>query len=117
MSFINLVLTHTAANEIKKLFEQRPSKALGVRIIAYKDGSEIIYNMSFADEVMESDVCFDVDEIPFIASNSILVFLENTQIDFVTIGNASGFVFQNVCSQGSRSCFNCNGVCCGRTSA
>ncbi|GHS95044.1 hypothetical protein AGMMS49949_09190 [Alphaproteobacteria bacterium] len=114
MEVLNLNITPLALDKIHEFLEQRQPLPLGIRIFVYQDLNGISHSLSFTDEVSSSDTVFDIDGITFVTDAHSAPFLANMILDFMTVGESSGFVFQNDCASASRSCLNCKGACHAR---
>lgn len=108
---LNFKITETAKSELERLLQERLPVAMGVRLWVESGAGGVVYSMSFADEVLPSEEVFKVGGVQLIAAKSAFPFLENIQLDFMAMGESSGFVFQNFCSPGVKSCLQCTGAC------
>lgn len=106
-----LKLTKAAEEELHRVIQDRLPSPVGIRIAVEAGTGGVGYGMSFADEISPGEVCFDLSGLCFITSKNNMIFLENVQMDFMTFGETSGFVFNNVCHSGSKSCLQCTGAC------
>jgi iron-sulfur cluster assembly accessory protein len=111
---IGLFVTAAALDKVHEILQDRQPPPLGVRIFVYQDVTGINYNMNFAEEIDPSDNILDIDGITFVADINSSIFLNNIIMDYMTIGSASGFVFQNNCNATSTSCLTCSGSCYGK---
>jgi iron-sulfur cluster assembly protein len=111
---IALAVTSKAVEKINNFLSNKQPMPLGIRIVVYQELGGVNHSLSFVEELSSSDIVFDVDGITFVTDAHSSLFLDNMILDFVTLGNSSGFVFQNNCSATNRSCLNCNGSCYGR---
>lgn len=88
-------LTERAATQIRSYLEGRGG-GLGIRVIVESsECSGMAYRLVFVDEPEEHDMVFDSHNAKVFVDPTSIVWLEGTVIDFVQIGEESGFAFQN----------------------
>lgn len=102
-------VTATALDKIQECLQDRQPTPVGVRVFVYPNGTEIAHSMTFAEEIDPTDQILNIGGVTFLADAHSAIFLENMVLDFVTLGVASGFVFQSACS--GKSCLTCRGAC------
>lgn len=109
MGSINLSVTSPALDKIHEFLQDRQPTPVGVRIFVYQDVNGINHSMNFAEDISPADQVFDIEGVTFITDSHSAIFLNDMVLDFITMGETSGFVFQSGCS--GKSCFNCRGAC------
>lgn len=105
----NFSVTAIALERIHELLQDRQPTPVGVRVLVYQNGTDIAHSMTFAETIDPTDQVFNIGGIAFLTDPHSSLFLDNMILDFVTIGEASGFIFQNACS--GKSCLTCRGAC------
>jgi iron-sulfur cluster assembly protein len=90
-----ITLTDAAADRVKTFIENR-GKGIGLRLGVRTTGcSGMAYVLEFADELDESDVVFEDNEVKVIVDPKSLVYLDGTELDFGKEGLNEGFKFKN----------------------
>lgn len=98
-----LTLTETAVKEVKRLVESQNSPNLGLRMGVKGGGcSGMTYTLNFEAEVREQDQVLEIEGVKVIVDSKSLLYLDGTQLDFVSGLNGSGFKFVN--PNATRSC-------------
>ena len=90
-----ITLTDAAADRVKTFIDNR-GKGIGLRLAVRTTGcSGMAYVLEFADEVDETDVVFEDNEVKVIVDPKSLVYLDGTELDFGKEGLNEGFKFKN----------------------
>jgi len=90
-----ITVTESAARHVKGYLENR-GKGVGLRLaVRTMGGSGMAYVLEFADEVEESDVVFEDNDIKVIVDPKSLVYLDGTELDFGKEGLNEGIKFNN----------------------
>ena len=90
-----ITLTDAAANRVTQFIANR-GKGLGLRLGVRTTGcSGMAYIVEFADEIGESDVVFDDNNVKVVIDPKSLVYLDGTELDFAKEGLNEGFKFNN----------------------
>lgn len=102
-----ITMTETAASHVSKHLAQR-GKGLGIRVGVRTSGcSGLAYVLEFVDQAEEGDKVFEDRGVKVVVDEKSLVYLDGTELDFVTEGLNEGFKFTNP---------NVNGECgCGES--
>lgn len=88
-------LTERAAIKVRHYLEERGG-GLGIRVVVESsECSGMAYRLVFVDEPEEGDVIFECHDARLFVDPKSIVWLEGTVIDFVQVGEESGFAFQN----------------------
>ena len=88
-------LTEQAAIQIRGYLEGRGG-GMGIRVIVESsECSGMAYRLVFVDEPEEHDMVFDSHDAKVFVYPKSIVWLDGTVIDFVQVGEESGFAFQN----------------------
>lgn len=90
-----ITLTDAAADRVKTFMENR-GKGVGLRLAVRTTGcSGMAYVLEFADELDQSDVVFEDNDVTVIVDPKSLVYLDGTELDFGKEGLNEGFKFKN----------------------
>lgn len=90
-----LSFTDRAAKQVVNYLEERGG-GLGIRIIVQSsECSGMAYRLVFVDEAEEGDTVFESHGAKVYVDPKSLVWLEGTVIDFLHVGEESGFAFNN----------------------
>lgn len=90
-----ITLTDAAADRVKTFIDNR-GKGIGLRLGVRTTGcSGMAYVLEFADEVEESDVVFEDNDVKVVVDPKSLVYLDGTELDFGKEGLNEGFKFKN----------------------
>ncbi len=90
-----ITLTDAAANRVSQFIANR-GKGLGLRLGVRTTGcSGMAYIVEFADEIADSDVVFDDNNIKVVIDPKSLIYLDGTELDFAKEGLNEGFKFNN----------------------
>lgn len=90
-----ITLTDAAADRVKTFMDNR-GKGIGLRLGVRTTGcSGMAYVLEFADEVDETDVIFEDNDVKVIIDPKSLVYLDGTELDFGKEGLNEGFKFKN----------------------
>ena len=78
---------------------------MGIRVVVEpSECSGVAYRLVFVDEPEEHDVVYESCEARVFVDPKSVVWLEGTLIDFVQIGEESGFSFENPNVKSQCSC-------------
>lgn len=87
--------TDRAAEQVKNYLAERGG-GLGIRVIVQSsECSGMAYRLEFVDEPEEVDVIFESHGAKIVVDSKSLVWLEGTVVDYLQIGEESGFSFSN----------------------
>jgi iron-sulfur cluster assembly accessory protein len=103
---MNLILTDTAAAEVKKfmLAEELPSDG-GLRVRVLPGGcSGFQYGMEIEEAPQEDDSVLEVNGINVFVDMFSAQYLDNVEIDYVSSVMGSGFTFKNPNATGGCGC-------------
>jgi len=90
-----ITLTEAAANRVNKFLTNR-GKGVGVRLGVRTSGcSGMAYVLEFVDEAEEDDAIFEDRGVKVVIDPKSLLYLDGTELDFVTEGLSEGFKFNN----------------------
>lgn len=90
-----ITLTDAAADRVKTFLDNR-GKGIGLRLGVRTMGcSGMAYVLEFADELDDSDVVFEDNDVKVIIDPKSLVYLDGTELDFGKEGLNEGFKFKN----------------------
>ncbi len=90
-----ITLTDAAADRVKTFMDNR-GKGIGLRLAVRTTGcSGMAYVIEFADELDESDVVFEDNDVTVVVDPKSLVYLDGTELDFGKEGLNEGFKFRN----------------------
>lgn len=90
-----ITLTDAAADRVKTFMENR-GKGIGLRLGVRTTGcSGMAYVIEFADELEQTDVVFENNDVKVIIDPKSLVYLDGTELDFGKEGLNEGFKFRN----------------------
>ncbi len=90
-----ITLTDAAADRVKNFIDNR-GKGVGLRLGVRTTGcSGMAYVLEFADEVEETDVVFEDNDVKVVVDPKSLVYLDGTELDFGKEGLNEGFKFKN----------------------
>lgn len=90
-----ITLTDAAADRVKAFMDNR-GKGIGLRLAVRTTGcSGMAYVLEFADELDQSDVVFEDNDVKVIVDPKSLVYLDGTELDFGKEGLNEGFKFKN----------------------
>ena len=96
-------LTDKAAEEVKRLIEAKDLQDHYLRIGVEGGGcSGLMYSLHLDDQVNDSDRVFETKGVKLVCNPQSAVYLNGTQIDYVTSMVGGGFKFIN--PNASRSC-------------
>lgn len=88
-------LTDRAAEQVRNYLDERGG-GLGIRVIVQSsECSGMAYRLEFVDESEEGDLIFDSRGAKIFVDEKSLIWLEGTEIDYLQIGDESGFAFNN----------------------
>ena len=101
-----LVLTETAANEVKKFMEaENAGSEAGLRIRVVPGGcSGFSYSMQIEDGPRQGDEIIDQAGLRVFVDMFSRQYLEGVQVDYVNSVMGSGFTFSNPNATGSCGC-------------
>ena len=90
-----ITLTDAAADRVKTFMDNR-GKGIGLRLAVRTTGcSGMAYVLEFADELDETDVVFEDNDVKVVVDPKSLVYLDGTELDFGKEGLNEGFKFKN----------------------
>ncbi|MEM7209530.1 MAG: iron-sulfur cluster assembly protein IscA [Pseudomonadota bacterium] len=90
-----ITLTDAAADRVTNFLANR-GKGIGVRLGVRTTGcSGMAYVIEFADEVEETDVVFNDNNVKVVIDPKSLPYLDGTELDFAKEGLNEGFKFNN----------------------
>lgn len=90
-----ITLTDAAADRVKTFMDNRGA-GIGLRLAVRTTGcSGMAYVLEFADELEQSDVVFEDNDVKVIVDPKSLVYLDGTELDFGKEGLNEGFKFNN----------------------
>ncbi|MEZ5525593.1 MAG: iron-sulfur cluster assembly protein IscA [Pseudomonadales bacterium] len=99
-----ITMTDAAAEHVSKHLTQR-GKGVGVRVGVRTSGcSGLAYVLEFVDQVEEGDQIFEDHGLKIVVDEKSLVYLDGTELDFVTEGLNEGFKFTNPNVTGECGC-------------
>lgn len=88
-------LTDRAAEQVRNYLAVRGG-GLGIRLIVQpSECSGMAYRIEFVDKSEDGDVIFDSFGAKVFIDEKSLVWLDETEIDFLQVGDESGFAFSN----------------------
>jgi iron-sulfur cluster assembly protein len=92
---MSITLSESAAQQIRDCLASR-GRGLGVRLVAESsECSGFSYRISFVDQPDVHDAVFTCHGTNVYVDHRSLFFLDGTDVDFVTVGQQSGFVLNN----------------------
>ncbi len=90
-----ITLTDAAADRVRTFMDNR-GKGIGLRLAVRTTGcSGMAYVLEFADELDQTDVVFEDNDVKVIVDPKSLVYLDGTELDFGKEGLNEGFKFNN----------------------
>ncbi len=90
-----ITLTDAAADRVKTFMDNR-GKGIGLRLAVRTTGcSGMAYVLEFADELEDTDVVFEDNDVKVVVDPKSLVYLDGTELDFGKEGLNEGFKFKN----------------------
>lgn len=90
-----LSLTEGAAQEVRRMIDERGG-GLGIRLIVEpSECSGLAYRLQFVDELAEDDCVHESFGTKLIVDQKSLVWLDGTEIHFVQEGDETGFDIRN----------------------
>ena len=99
-----ITLTDRAAERVRNYLAQRGA-GIGLRLGIKKTGcSGFAYVVDYADEVGDTDVVFDADDVKVIVDQQSLELIDGTEIDYVRQGLNEAFRFRNPNATGECGC-------------
>lgn len=100
-----ITLTTEAANQVKKLLENRGKNSAGIRIgISTKGCSGLSYTLEFVDNIDSNDEKISIHDIDIYVDPKATLFLIGTKMDYVEDDLQSGFQFSNPNEKGRCGC-------------
>ncbi|MGH8557289.1 MAG: HesB/IscA family protein [Methylococcales bacterium] len=105
-------VTEDAQNVLAGLIDDADEDYEGIRIYVQGGGcGGMSYSMTFAEEITEYDSVLDCGKLKLLVDPVALGFLSGCEIDYVTEGLNSTFVFRNAFQSvgGSGKCSGCGG--------
>ena len=103
---VNLSVTETAINEVKKFIEaENAGPEAGLRIRVVPGGcSGFSYSMQIEDGPKQGDEILDQSGLRIFVDMFSRQYLDGVQVDYVTSVMGSGFTFSNPNASGSCGC-------------
>jgi len=103
---VNLSVTETAINEVKKFIEaENAGSEAGLRIRVVPGGcSGFSYSMQIEDGPRQGDEILDQNGLRIFVDMFSRQYLDGVQVDYVTSVMGSGFTFSNPNASGSCGC-------------
>lgn len=103
---MNLVLTDTAVNEVKKFLEsENPGEQGGLRVRVIPGGcSGFQYGMNIEEAPAETDEVIEKDGLKVFVDMFSAQYLNGVEIDYVSNVMGAGFTFNNPNSTGGCGC-------------
>lgn len=99
-----ITLTDRAAERVRNYLAKRGA-GIGLRLGIKKTGcSGFAYVVDYADEVNDSDVVFDTDDVKVIVDQQSLELIDGTEVDYVREGLNEAFRFKNPNAAGECGC-------------
>lgn len=99
-----ITLTDAAADRVRTFLDNR-GKGIGLRLGVRTTGcSGMAYVLEFADELDDTDVVFEDNDVKVIIDRKSLVYLDGTELDFGKEGLNEGFRFNNPNVKGECGC-------------
>jgi iron-sulfur cluster assembly protein len=99
-----LSVSAKAAAQIKKALLRRGS-GVGLRVAVKTSGcSGYAYALEYADQLRDTDVVFESEDVTLIVDRQSLPLLDGTQLDWVREGLNEGFKFHNPNAKASCGC-------------
>lgn len=104
-------LTHSAANELKRIMNEDGAETGKYLRIGVKGGgcSGMSYLLGFEDKT-EKDEIYEIEGIPCIINPAHLIYLANIEIDWEGGLNSRGFTFNNPNASTTCGCGSSFGV-------
>ncbi len=101
---MSVSLTPAAAERVQSFLAKR-GQGVGLRLGVRKTGcSGFAYVVSYADEVGNADVVFEVRGVKVIVDSESLRYVDGTEIDFTRHGLNEAFKFRNPNVRGECGC-------------
>ncbi|MDP6032174.1 MAG: iron-sulfur cluster assembly accessory protein [Alphaproteobacteria bacterium] len=98
-------VTSPAVDRIKELLDGRSKPSAGIRIGTNSKGClGMSYTLEFADQKEPNDDMVEQDGVTVFIDPKALMFMLGTELDFVSDGLQSGFVFNNPNEKGRCGC-------------
>ncbi len=112
LSDADVNVTQAAQDVLAGLIDDADDEFDGIRIYVQGGGcGGMSYSMTFAEEITEHDSVLDCGKFKLMVDPIALGFLNGCEIDYVTEGLNSTFVFRNAFQSvgGSGKCSGCGG--------
>lgn len=99
-----LILTPAAGQQIFSLYELDP-ELLGVRLAVKKSGcAGFAYDLSMAHQQLADDLVFTQDGGKLFVARDMMVYVDGTTVDYVSVGLNSMFTYTNPKAQDACGC-------------
>ena len=99
-----VTMTEAAAERVRKFLQSR-GKGIGLRLGVKTSGcSGMAYVLEFVDETQGDDEVFNIAGVNIIVDSKSLIYLDDTELDFVKEGLNEGFKFNNPNKKGECGC-------------
>lgn len=108
----DICVTRAAQEVMAGLIRDSEEEFEGIRIYVQGGGcGGMAYSMTFAEQVSEYDSILELEQFKIVVDPVALGFLTGCEIDYLTEGLNSSFVFRNVFQSlgGSGKCAGCGG--------
>lgn len=100
-----MTITDAAADQVRKLLDQRGREAVGIRVGVTTAGcSGLSYSLEYADEKSEFDEVVEDKGVTVLVDPKAVMFLIGSEMDYVTEEMKAGFVFKNPNEKGRCGC-------------
>lgn len=100
-----ITLTTEAANQVKRLLENRGKSSAGIRIgISTKGCSGLSYTLEFVDNIDSNDEKISTHDLDIYIDPKATLFLIGTKMDYIEDDLQSGFQFSNPNEKGRCGC-------------
>lgn len=100
-----LLLTERAVSQIKSLLEKRGKPSFGIRVGVKSGGcSGQTYYVEYADDKNKYDEVIEVDTVRILIDPKALMYIMNSEMDYVEDKFKSGFTFNNPNAKGTCGC-------------
>lgn len=100
-----LTVTDKALTQIQAMLASRGKPSTGIRIgVRTRGCSGLSYTLEYADSLNPGDEVLDFSSFKLCIDPKAVMFLINTQMDFVEEKLQSGFVFRNPNEKGRCGC-------------
>lgn len=113
---IFFTVTPAALDKINNFLKMREAKPIGIKIstsVINREGGYIFDDsLKFVDETSADDIKLEIEGINFFTTKETMNFLDNAVLDFITVGESSGFAIHRPSGCSAGGCKNCSSGCC-----